>query len=816
MFDADKLSSIASSVRAGHYNLLLGAGVSLDSKNSRGEFLPSGDRFRLDLCKLKGARETSSLQRVYSTLTESEIQEQVIDRFSKCIPGPTLEKFTKFIWRRIFTFNIDDALEVAYQSSDSPQDILSFHFSDDYVEIRERSTVPIIHLHGWVRLADRGFVFSASEYVRQIRVINPWMVVLSQFLPIEPFIIAGTSLDEVDLEYYLSHRSQGTARNDRGPSIMIEPFPDAVTRKDCEKFDMLLFEGTAEKFLDYLEEKIPDRVTPLELVPPQCRDLFPSGSPPRTVISFAADFELIPPDTIPNNTPSRFLYGHSPTWEDLAGNLDISRGLTGRFLKEIEDSFDDDTLAPAVFLLLEDTGAGKTTVVRRIGYELATRGRVVLFCSALSRIDPQRTAEAIDLIDDPLLIIVDDFADQAPAIADTLLRMEKRDVVTLCAERKYRWRYLKTILSEIDFRVIEGLNLSGTESDGLINLYLRFGLLGTSEAVTDKKGFSQRISSDPIAVASCRILNDFRPLDRIVKSISAAANKIDRERYLIAALAQFCFRGGVRYEVLASISGRDGWNHQFSSLHPLPLAYSDQGDHNYIVPMNATLSGRILDLTSNEDSRLLCDVFSRLANAIAPRVNRAAIMRRAPEARLAGRLFDYDQVVNGFLGDLSDLFYSAARDAWRWNSRYWEQVALLSLSQYRSMPEDPEGREALAMAVQHARHAVSIETHPFPLTTLGKVLLVQMMEREFSARENFEEAFLRLTFAIDLERKRSRVNVHAFITLFRGARDYIAMGEELTGKQTEKIKELMTDAERKFRRDAELQQAIAEIKDYFA
>ena len=60
MFNDATLEAIASSLRGGKYNLLLGAGVSLDSKNSLGELLPSADRFRRDLCKLKGARDSLS------------------------------------------------------------------------------------------------------------------------------------------------------------------------------------------------------------------------------------------------------------------------------------------------------------------------------------------------------------------------------------------------------------------------------------------------------------------------------------------------------------------------------------------------------------------------------------------------------------------------------------------------------------------------------------------------------------------------------------------------------------------------------------
>jgi len=177
-FDQNTLDSIGSSLKAGHFNLLLGAGVSRDSKTSNGP-LPSGDAFRQDLCRLKGARDNSPLQRVYATLTPAEIQEHVVKRFRNCQPGPSVTKLTQFIWRKIFTFNIDDALERAYEAPGRVQAPKPFHFNDDYCEERHLSEVPIIHPHGWVGRSDQGFVFSRDEYVRQIKSINPWMVLLT-------------------------------------------------------------------------------------------------------------------------------------------------------------------------------------------------------------------------------------------------------------------------------------------------------------------------------------------------------------------------------------------------------------------------------------------------------------------------------------------------------------------------------------------------------------------------------------------------------------------------------------------------------------
>src|SRR5690606_23254227 len=140
----------------------------------------------------------------------------------------------------IFTFNIDDALEAAYKNEPHAKQLpRTINYSSSYETVPSKLSVHVVHLHGWVRLPLDGYVFSLTDYAKVAQNLNPWMHVLSELLATESFIISGTSLTESDLEYYLSHRSPSTARQDRGPSILVEPFPDAVTRKDCEKYGLI-------------------------------------------------------------------------------------------------------------------------------------------------------------------------------------------------------------------------------------------------------------------------------------------------------------------------------------------------------------------------------------------------------------------------------------------------------------------------------------------------------------------------------------------------------------------------------------------------
>ena len=411
--------ALVPSLKAGYYNLLLGAGVSRDSKNKKG-LLPSAEEIRQDLCTLKHARTTSSLQRLYATLTPSEVTEHIVHRLVDCTPGPSVTKLTPFLWRRIFTFNVDDAVENAYACPNVLQSPAVFHFKDDYSEVRNVTEIPIIHLHGWVKQPHRGFVFSRDEYVRQTESINPWMVVLTQFLPVEPFIILGSSLDEVDLDYYLAHRTDVTSREDLGPSILVEPNPDAVTETDCRKYNLQLYAGTAEQFLDDLLERVPNRPTPIELVPKQTRNILAHDVTEIDALSFATDFEMVPGVVPKAIAVSRFFYGETPSWQDLAANSDIGRPATTSILQAAETHFRDPSKGPKILLIEDQTGVGKTTVLRRCIFELSSRGITSVICASTSRLEPLSTAHILDGIGGPLAVGVDNFADHAIAIRETI------------------------------------------------------------------------------------------------------------------------------------------------------------------------------------------------------------------------------------------------------------------------------------------------------------------------------------------------------------------------------------------------------------
>ena len=800
--------SLETSLRFGEYNLFVGAGVCLDAKNSKGENLPSGEQLRHDLCRIAGVRSTAPLPRAFRGLSAEQVKLYVTERFINCVPGNAVGLIPSFVWRRIFTINIDDVLEGVYGHRERLQDPKTINFRDVFEETRTLDQVPIIHLHGWTRRPNDGYVFTQIDYAKIMAEPNAWMTILADIMPVEPFIISGTSLDEIDLAYYLQRRSAESPRGDCGPSFYVEPNPDAQTDKECESYGLNLYQGTMQQFLQELNELVPSRSHPYDLAQPDIPNLFPNGTDRKMILRFANDFQLVPSSVAKKESAYRFHYGNAPSWEDIAGKWDIGRSFTTNVRSTLRDMIEK-KIEERVLIVSDSAGAGKTTVVRRVAYELAQEGTRVLECTALSRMDVSEISACLQLIEGPIVILLDNLAEQSRVVAELvkilMVETEKDDVVFLCAERNYRVRYIGSTMGDIPYKTVSGLNLSFSEAAQLVDQYNALGLAAFKGDARKPREFARVITPQPIAVACCLIMNDMKPLKAIVRSTYREATEKCRDRYLIASLASYCFRDGIRFEILASVSGHREWNYQFDLAHPLPLSYLGALRERFVVPSNTTLAEQTLFQAPKPD---IARAFARLSQGIASRVNRRTIMDRVPEARLAGRLFDYEDVIRRFLGEEgAQEFYAKSRELWKWNSRYWEQVSLYNLSLFYSTND----QNYMHNAVQHAKHAVSIERHPYPLTTLGKVLAARMQIRGVNVTASYADAHNALLKAIGVERRWGWIAGHAYVTLFGSAIKYLDMRYVLTGRQTRELIDLLSEVHSKFPRDVDLRRLAEQL-----
>lgn len=786
--------SFRTSLFAGHYNLLLGSGVSLDSTDTARNKLKSASALTAELCALKKVSAATPLSRVALLLSPEDIQEHLTKPYSSCRPGETVKRVTAFVWRSIYTFNIDDALEAAYETSTRRrQRAESVNYDTNYRTPSNRSKVGIIHLHGFTREAEKGYVFSASEYARVTKGLNPWMHVLSELLATEPFIISGTSLNEPDLEYYLAARTDSSLRTNRGPSILVEPYPDAITESLCQRHGLVLVRATLAEFLHWTTETLGHSPHVSQLTVPSMEGLLDRAYGPDAQIEFFSSFELVRPAT-PNPVAetSPFFYGKAPRWSDLESSIDLPNADERRVGATVRNFLENRDSKVRFFTVLAESGSGKTTVLRRVAYDLAKEGRIVLSLTGKLALDPDNTRKGLAALTRPALLVIDNVADHASSVLTALHGLNVRHpLAILCADRDYRRDHIFRVLGDFPSEEFSLSAWTALQYEDFIERFRRAGLVGTPDAVRVPKKFADMLVGDPVAIAGCRVLNNFKPLDVIVHSLWKDSTPEARSSYALAALSEFCYSGGIAYPILERAQHNVGLRDQLSLAVPLPLAYSEDGD--FVLPLHPAVGERLLHYLSREKRSLLANLFSSLSLALAPYVNRQTIIDRTPEARLAGRLFNAERVVRPLLRERAADFYLALQPSWQWNSRYWEQRAILTQD------------ENIDHAVQYARHAVAIEEHPFPKTTLAS-LLVRKMELSRAADDSlFSEVYSLLETALREEATRGwRPAPHPYSVLLHAVSVYLKAGGRLVAKKENWFRERIDYCTRAFPRDARL------------
>lgn len=547
------LESLRPHLFAGQYNLLLGSGISLDSTDRQDVPLKSAYDLTKDLCKLKDVPDSTPLSRVSLLLDADEINKYITIPYSNCRAGETTKRLTSFVWRTAFTLNVDDALEAAYETAQhAKQEIEPLNYDSLYKTPANKGYLPIVHLHGFTHEPEKGYVFSTTEYGRVTRGMNAWMHVLSELIASEPFIIAGTTLNEPDLDYYLSSRTEASGRNNRGPSLFIEPFPNKITENLCARHGLILVRAKLSEFLSWLVETLGLPPTVSQITVPSLQGMFKKQPSPEAQITFFTCFELVRPSTRnPEGEISPFHFGRSARWSDLESSLDVPTSDEQEFGAKARNLISSNTSSVRLLCTISEPGIGKTTLIRRAAYNLAKEGYLVFSLNPKETIDSENVIEILSKIDKPVVLVIDGIADHASSIRHIATSVKvSNPLVILAADRDYRRDHIDRILGDLQ---IEWLNISPWPVEvyeQLIERLRKSGLLGDTDAVHNPHKFALRLIGDPAAVATCRALNNFQPLEVILRSLWKDASEAARRSFTTAALSEYCYSGGIFYPVL--------------------------------------------------------------------------------------------------------------------------------------------------------------------------------------------------------------------------------------------------------------------------
>lgn len=247
----DQEAALKRAALNGDYNLLLGAGASHHSVGGSGEPLPvAADLAALLAETFNVALEDGDLlwriyARVVDEVGEAEVYAWLKARFWDVTPPGWMDVIARTPWAIVWTLNVDDTFERAYNrvKSETSRPLSTVNWDDEFRLGRDLS---VVHLHGCVdHDHPRKLVFSLSEYARTAATGAAWPTNFRDIYGISPFVVIGSRLrDEPDIEAIVSRRAPVHA----APSFYVNPNISPATERDMRRWKLVPLRMTGHEF----------------------------------------------------------------------------------------------------------------------------------------------------------------------------------------------------------------------------------------------------------------------------------------------------------------------------------------------------------------------------------------------------------------------------------------------------------------------------------------------------------------------------------------------------------------------------------------
>lgn len=263
--DSTLIQKLDRCLLSGNPILFTGAGFSLGAVNGAGEKIPSGNELKRKLLvDFLGYQENSEecVELMASSLSDictfaegeyssQKLHDYLIATFSECTPKEFHNTIARFpFWKRIYTINIDDVLENASEKA-----ALVVQNSERQFMYSRAKQKEYIKLHGCVKNRSGKLVFSNHQYVDSMLSSTDYRFnCFARDMQVENFVILGTEMNEINLDYYLQLFSSVSDKTSHGQLFFINPSPRLVFKSKVTKVGAHIIEWTTEQFANHLQE----------------------------------------------------------------------------------------------------------------------------------------------------------------------------------------------------------------------------------------------------------------------------------------------------------------------------------------------------------------------------------------------------------------------------------------------------------------------------------------------------------------------------------------------------------------------------------
>ena len=371
------IDQICDSLMRGDAVLFLGAGYSADAKNHLNENLPTGWELRNELLRVIGvdpsvvSTETPLDSLVDYVLSDGQSKPNVVARLLQLFKVETLrdwqiELVTRFPWKRIYTTNFDDAVEVAFTKQKK-----SIHLAsalDNYAPLPAAGP-SCIHLNGMIgRLntenIDSTLRLSFAAYAANHLQKSTWADIFERDVTYAGCVVfVGFRLPDLDIARLLI----GAQIKDK-TFFFLGNKPDPISNGKLNAFGQVLpFRG--------------DELT--NAIPPKLRG-YANVNPAPPPLKYFKKVAPSPVFSRPNDNDRIALLMYGDAKDSLLETSAIASKKQSDSLYSIARTAESE-IAQALntsydIALVSRLGNGKSILMRRLSYQLVANGWLVYRC----------------------------------------------------------------------------------------------------------------------------------------------------------------------------------------------------------------------------------------------------------------------------------------------------------------------------------------------------------------------------------------------------------------------------------------------------
>lgn len=359
----------------GELVLVLGAGANAGSQNRYDKPIKFGRDLSELLCEEMGeihkGEPLAEVVSAYEHLMGREALNKILIReFRFAKPSSTMKSIFQYTWKRIYTWNYDDAIIDA--SNNSVQRVSPYNGLADAVEdIPEISNIQIVYLHGMITQIDKGLILSEQDYADHLQKgAHLWYRRAVQDYRMNTVIFVGSSMNEPILAAELER----AARNGIGGSglafLVVPDEISAVSAAAFAKRGIIHIRATLDEFVNWVERSLGAKNPPAAIV--TTGKFFDEKNIGKFTFDDVSAAQVLKPidanvllNSFENESPARkasaaraFLNGFPPTWGLASSDVPVRLAQLSDLNKEILRASQSGV---ELFVTVGQAGSGKST-----------------------------------------------------------------------------------------------------------------------------------------------------------------------------------------------------------------------------------------------------------------------------------------------------------------------------------------------------------------------------------------------------------------------------------------------------------------------